>query len=72
MEVTSDLRVHMRHVRAAKLCSGGARRYFMQHGLDWNDFLANGVPVSVLDEIGDPMGQRAVAAAKAEGAERGR
>ena len=65
-EVTSELRVTMRHVRAAKLCSRGARAWFIQYKLDYNDFLANGIPVSVLEARGDPLALRAVAAAREE------
>jgi hypothetical protein len=56
----------MRHVRAARLCAGGARAWFKHYGLDHNDFLANGIPVSVLEATGDPLALRAVAAAKEE------
>lgn len=66
MEVTSELRVYMRHIRAARLCSGGARDWFKRYDLDWTDFLANGVPADVLSATGDPLALRAVEQAKAE------
>jgi hypothetical protein len=43
-EVTSELRVYTRHIRAAKVCMGGSRQFFVKHNLDWNDFLDNGIP----------------------------
>jgi hypothetical protein len=64
-EVTS-VRVHMRHVRMAKICARGAREWYKAHDLDWNDFLDNGVPAEVLEATGDPIVQRAVDAARAE------
>lgn len=56
----------MRHVRAAKLCAGGARTFFQRYGLDWNEFLSNGISSTIIEEIGDPLGLRAVEAARAE------
>lgn len=52
----SELRAYMQDVRGAKMCSRGTRDWFVRHGLDWDDFLKNGIPVSKLYEIGDPMG----------------
>lgn len=65
-EVTSGLRVHMRHVRAAKLCSDGGRTYFKKYGLSWSDFLKDGIEASVLIAHNDPLSARAVAAAQEE------
>jgi hypothetical protein len=65
-EVTSELRVTMRHVRAAKLCSRGARAWFKHYELDYNDFLTNGILAAKLEATGDPLALRAVAAAKEE------
>lgn len=59
MEVEGEIRVYMRHVRSAQLCARGSREFFRKHGLDWNDFLTNGIPVSKLEEIGDPIALRA-------------
>jgi hypothetical protein len=64
--MTVEVRVLMRHVRAAHLCSGGARAFFKRYGLDWNAFLTDGISSSKLEEIGDPMGMKAVAAARVE------
>lgn len=66
MEVTSEPRVYMRHVRQAKLCSRGSRVWCEAHGVDWNDFLLNGVPSATLEAIGDPIIMRVVNAAKSE------
>lgn len=60
METASgELRVHHRHIRAANICMRGSRAFFAKHNLDWNDFLANGIPVKKLEEIGDPIALRA-------------
>lgn len=65
-EVTSELRVWPRHIRAAKICMAGSRDFFAKHDLDWNDFLANGIPVAVLEEIGNPIALSAAAEARKE------
>lgn len=44
----------------------GSRDFFKKHDLDWNDFLANGLPVAVLEEIGDPIALRAAEEARRE------
>lgn len=71
-EVTSELRVWPKHIRMAKICMGGSRDFFAKHDLDWNDFLANGIPVAVLDDIGDPIALRAATEAREEGGTDGR
>lgn len=59
------------HIRAAKICLKGARQWFNRHGIPWQDFLANGVPVETLEATGDPMAFRVTAIARKE-AENGR
>jgi hypothetical protein len=54
-----EVRVFMRHVRAAELCKKGSQAFFRKHGLDYRDFLKNGIAVSKLEEIGDPIALRA-------------
>lgn len=58
------VRVH--HIRAARLCMRGARNWFAQHGLDWNDFLTNGLPADAVRALNDPFADRTLAAAEAE------
>lgn len=63
-EVTS--RVYMRHVRAAKFCSGGARNWWKRHGLDWSDFLDNGIAEETLLQTGDALALRVIEIARNE------
>lgn len=65
-ETISELRVHMRHVRAAKLCAGGARRWFAMRGLNWTEFLAEGIPAKELLKTKDPFAAKVVAIARKE------
>lgn len=52
--------IKMEHVRKARMCSAGARDFFKNHGLDYSDFLKNGVDSSVLLQTGDAMAIRVV------------
>lgn len=36
-------------------CANGTRRWFARMGLDWADFLRNGIEDSVLEATGDAM-----------------
>lgn len=51
----SSVLVHMRDIRAAKMCSKGARDFFKRHNLDWNDFIKNGIEAEKLEATGDRM-----------------
>ncbi|MEW6415790.1 MAG: hypothetical protein AB1482_11105 [Pseudomonadota bacterium] len=55
--------VTVNDVRAAKLCTQGAREWFSRHGLDWAGFLAAGLPDAAILATGDAMAERAVIAA---------
>jgi len=59
-----DIVVTMTDVRAAKMCSGGARAFFKRYELDWQDFLKNGISSKVLIELGDPMALQVVEVAR--------
>lgn len=50
--------VTMKDIRAAKMCSRGTRAFFERHGLDFNDFLSNGIPAEKLEATGDHMAHR--------------
>lgn len=64
-EVTSD-RVYMRHLRAAKICSPGARSWWKRREWSWTDFLTNGIAAQTLLETGDPDAARVVKIARDE------
>lgn len=57
-------RVYAKDIRAAKLCFGGARPWFRRHGLDWQDFLANGIDAERLEATGDTLAVRVIAIAQ--------
>ena len=60
------MRVYMKHVRKAKMCSGGARTFFQRHNLDWTDFLKNGIESNTLKQIDDAMSNYVIKIAEEE------
>jgi len=61
--VTDD-NVRMADIRAAKMCSRGARDFFRRHDLDWEAFLREGVPAEQLLATGDEMARQVVEVAR--------
>jgi hypothetical protein len=62
----SDLVVHIRHIRQAKLCTKGTRVWFAARGWSWSQFVAAGRPADDFIATGDPMALRPVEAARRE------
>jgi len=56
--------VTMQDVRAAKMCSRGARAFLASHGVKWSDFLSDGVSADLLIKTGDAMALRVVEVAR--------
>jgi hypothetical protein len=54
----------MRDLRAAKVCSKGARVFCQRQNIDWSLFLKNGVESEVLEKTGDAMAIRVVEVAR--------
>lgn len=50
----------MTDIRAARMCSRGARDFFLRHDLDWDTFLKEGVDSERLLATGDPMALQVV------------
>ena len=62
-----------RHSTRPGQCRGGARDFFRAHGLDWQDFVRNGIAAERLEATGDAVALELVAWARAcEGADDGR
>ena len=60
----TEPKVTMRHVRAAGMCSYGAREFFKRHNLSWQDFLKNGIPIADLVKTKDAMALQVVKVAE--------
>ena len=58
-------RVTLQDLRASRLCFQGARPWFQRHGLDWQDFLKDGLDAEILVATGDALALRVIAIAKA-------
>ena len=56
--------VKMEHVRAARMCSRGARAFFLRHSLDWEAFLREGLPAEQIEATGDAMAIRVAEVAR--------
>lgn len=62
--MSESLIVRAEDIRAARLCFQGARPWFRRHGLDWQAFLAEGLPAEVLAATGDALALRVIAEAE--------
>ena len=62
--MSETLIVRAEDIRAARLCFQGARPWFCRHGLDWQAFLAEGLPAEVLAATGDALALRVIAEAE--------
>ena len=60
------VRVH--HIRGAKLCGNGTRAWFKHHGIDYNEFLANGLPIEQVEALNDGFAEQVCAVAREEAA----
>lgn len=56
--------VHMKHIRAVKMCSRGTRIFFQRHGMDWSKFLKEGLPVEEFEATGDAMAMQVAEVAR--------
>ena len=50
----------------AGFCARGGRLWASHHGLDWAEFVRDGLPADVLEATGDAMALRVVAHARAQ------
>ncbi|AIM40625.1 tail assembly protein [Vibrio phage VpKK5] len=57
------MQITMSDVRRVHFCSRGARAFFERYGLDWNEFVKNGLPEEAILATGDQMGKDVVEAA---------
>jgi hypothetical protein len=48
------------HMDELGYCSRGARRWFARMGLDWGDFVRDGIDAEVLRATGDAMALRLI------------
>lgn len=56
----ADEIITMTDIRRAKMCSRGARDFFIKHDLDWSLFLKEGIEAEKLIGTGDAMAIKVV------------
>lgn len=62
MDVPADLLITFHDVRRAGFCAGiKTRRWFVDHGFDYQHFIRNGVPAAQFLKQGDALAERVVA-----------
>ena len=59
-------RIQRRHLTALRYCARGSREFFQKHGLDWGDFLRNGIEREKFIATGDAMAMKCVEVADRE------
>ncbi len=59
-------RIHLRHLRAARLCSGGSREWCARNGFSWQQFITEGLPIEQMRALNDAMIDRVIAEAEKE------
>lgn len=64
--------ITVEHVRLAReehggYCVPGMERWFSQNGLSLREFLKNGYPVEIIENVGDEFSRRVVAVARERG-----
>lgn len=69
--MSADIRVRVRHVRAAMFCTRGMREWLRANGFDITEFVKHGIPVERWEATGDALALKVSAIARKE-AENGR
>lgn len=62
--MTEPALIFMADIRAAKMCAGGTRTWFIKQGFDWSDFLKNGIDEQKFVATGDAMALQVVEVAR--------
>lgn len=64
--MTDETRVFIRHCREASMCITGVKYYCKRHDLDYKELMRNGLLVSDLEQINDPLMDQVIKLAKNE------
>ncbi len=54
------MNIYMTDIRKARMCSRGARAFFVKNGLNWEKFLKEGIPEEELLATNDAMAKQVV------------
>lgn len=58
--ISVTMTITMNDVVKAGHCASGARRWFHDHGLDFHDFMKNGIPADLFISNGDALSEQVV------------
>ena len=58
------MKIYMSDLRKAKMCARGSRAFFLSQGWDWQEFLANGIDLEIVEKSNDAMAQQVAKAVK--------
>lgn len=58
------MKVIHQDIAVLRFCNRGARQFFERHGLDWSEFIKNGIPFETLEVIDDEMARQSIIQAK--------
>ena len=61
------MKIYMSDLRKAKMCAKGTRAFFLAHGLDFQDFLKNGIDAELLLATNDAMAKQVVEVTNGQG-----
>jgi len=56
--------ITIKDIRAAGMCASGARKFAIDNGFDWSDFIKNGIDVKKLENMENPFIKQVIEAAK--------
>lgn len=60
MDVPADLRITITDCRRVGFCASGIKRWFEGYGLDFRDFLKNGIDAEAFLATGDGQAEQVV------------
>lgn len=60
------MKITMAHVRQAKMCAFGTRKFFKRHNLDFKKFLAEGLDEELILSTNDAMAKQVVEVARGQ------
>ena len=60
------MKIYLRHLRLVGYCVPSSRAWAKQHGVDWREFVRDGLDATVLESSGDALAMKLVEVARAE------
>ena len=61
---SDDLIITMADIRKAKMCGPGVKEFLTKHGVSWERFIKEGIPIQELEHIDDVMLRQVIKVAR--------